>query len=120
MVALEGVEFTKATTLEFKFLGRFAVRAGADWHSGPSLKKGREFIQYLGIFPRRVATLDELAASFWPGLDIETVRHRIHLAASGARVFLRELSVSEDAVQWRWGRGTNGTRKSGSLRMSNA
>jgi DNA-binding SARP family transcriptional activator len=99
MVALEAAEYTKTTTLEFKFLGSFAVRAGADWHSGPPLKKGREFIQYLGTFPRRVATLDELAASFWPGLDFEIVRHRIHLAASGARVFLRDLLHSDDAVQ---------------------
>ena len=98
MIALREEECTVAATLEFRFLGAFAVRSGGIWHAGPAPKKGREFIQYLGIYPRRVATRDELAAAFWPGLDSESVGHRIHLAASGARVFLRRLFGGVDAL----------------------
>lgn len=99
MVALREVEYKDDVVLEFRFLGAFAVRSGSSWHAGPAPKKGRELIQYLGAYPRRVATRDELAAAFWPGLDLDAVAHRIHLAASGARVYLRRLFGGVDAVQ---------------------
>jgi DNA-binding SARP family transcriptional activator len=85
--------------VEFRFLGTFAVRCGGSWHPGPPPKKGRELLQYLGTYPRRVATRDELAAAFWPGIDIDAVVHRLHLAASGARAYLRNLSGGSDALQ---------------------
>src|SRR5580700_10014446 len=85
--------------VEFRFLGTFAVRCGGSWHPGPPPKKGREPLQYLGTYPRRVATRDELAAAFWPGIDIDAVVHRLHLAASGARAYLRNLSGGSDALQ---------------------
>jgi len=99
MISLSAVELPASPTLEFRYLGGFAVRSDAGWHAGPAPKKGREFIQYLGIYPRRIATRDELAAAFWPDLDFEAVGHRIHLAASGARVFLRRLFSGIDALQ---------------------
>jgi len=86
-------------TLELRLLGTFAIRAAGDWQAGPAPKKGGELIQYLGIYPRRVAVRDELAAAFWPGLDFESVGHRIHLAASGARVYLRGIFGGVDALQ---------------------
>jgi DNA-binding SARP family transcriptional activator len=86
-------------TLEFRFLGAFGVRSCGGWQCGPAPKKGREFIQYLGVYPHRVSTRDELAAAFWPALDFEVVSHRIHLAASGARVFLRRLCDGAEALQ---------------------
>jgi DNA-binding SARP family transcriptional activator len=86
-------------TIEFRFLGSFAVRSGGCWHSGPAPKKGGGLIQYLGIYPRRVATRDEIANAFWPGLQLDEVEHRIHLAASGARVFLRRLFGGVDPLQ---------------------
>jgi DNA-binding SARP family transcriptional activator len=50
------------------------------------------------VYPRRVATPEDLAVAFWPGFEPEDVRHRIHLAASGARVFLRRLLRGVDAL----------------------
>jgi DNA-binding SARP family transcriptional activator len=79
------------TTIELRFLGRFAIRAGDRWHSAPSPKKGGWLLQYLGSYPDRVASRDELAAAFWPLCHSEDVAHRIHIAASGARAFLRRL-----------------------------
>lgn len=84
--------------LEFRFLGQFSIRGLGGWQSGPSLKKGGELLQYLGIYPRRIATKDELAAAFWPELDPETVAHRLHLAASGARGYLRRILGGSDAI----------------------
>ncbi|MBD5635089.1 MAG: hypothetical protein IAI49_11485 [Candidatus Eremiobacteraeota bacterium] len=88
--------------MQFRFLGTFAVGCGDAWHPGPSPKKGGEFIAYLGVYPRRVAALDELAEAFWPGMEIDDVRHRIHLAASGARRYLYGL-LGADAFACRTG-----------------
>jgi DNA-binding SARP family transcriptional activator len=89
--------------LQFRCLGSFSVIVGDAVRSGPPPKKGREFIQYLALYPRRVASLDDLAQAFWPGLEAEDVRHRIHLAASGARGFLRPLLGGFDPLQCRGG-----------------
>jgi DNA-binding SARP family transcriptional activator len=91
LIALKTRERAVDVTLEFRFLGAFGVRYSGNWSAGPAPKKGREFIQYLATHPSRVATRDELAAAFWPSLDFDAVSHRIHLAASGARIFLRQL-----------------------------
>ena len=90
-MAERGEAIVRCTTIELRFLGRFAIRAGDMWHAGPSPKKGGWLIQYLGSYPSRVASRDDLAAAFWPLCDGEDVAHRIHLAASGARAFLRRL-----------------------------
>jgi DNA-binding SARP family transcriptional activator len=84
--------------VEFRFLGQFSIHGKAGWEPGPSLKKGGELLQYLGAYPRRIATKDELASAFWPDLDPETVAHRLHLAASGARGYLRRLLDLPDAI----------------------
>ncbi|HEY2475790.1 MAG TPA: bacterial transcriptional activator domain-containing protein [Candidatus Cybelea sp.] len=99
MIALKNVGRAVTATLEFRFLGAFGIRSGGNWSVGPAPKKGREFIQYLAVHPNRVATRDELAGAFWPELDFDEVSHRIHLAASGARVFLRQL-CGLDALQY--------------------
>jgi DNA-binding SARP family transcriptional activator len=88
----------EAAHLRFRFFGSFAIRSDAEWCSGPPAKKGRDLLQYLGAYPRRVATRDELAAAFWPGSDAEDVGHRIHLAASGARKYLRDMLGGRDAI----------------------
>jgi DNA-binding SARP family transcriptional activator len=81
---------SESFTLRFRFLGRFSILANEGWQSGPSLKKGGDLLRYLGTYPRRIATKDELANKFWPELDADAVAHRIHLAASGARAYLRQ------------------------------
>jgi DNA-binding SARP family transcriptional activator len=88
----------EALDLRFRFLGGFAMRSDTEWRSGPPPKKGRELIQYLGAYPRRVATRDELAEAFWPSADVDAVAHRIHLAASGARNYLREMFYGVDVI----------------------
>jgi DNA-binding SARP family transcriptional activator len=87
------------TVIEFRFLGRFAVRSGEAWHPGPPAKKGGWLMQYLGCYPQRVATREELARAFWPGLPVEDAAHRIHLAVSGARTYLRGLFDGIDALE---------------------
>jgi DNA-binding SARP family transcriptional activator len=84
--------------LEFRYLGHFALRGGGEWHPGPSPKKGRDLIQYLGAYPRRVGTREQLAAAFWPELETDAVAHRVHLAASGARAYLRHVLAGYDAI----------------------
>ncbi|MGP6159685.1 MAG: AfsR/SARP family transcriptional regulator [Vulcanimicrobiaceae bacterium] len=84
--------------LQFRFLGPFAIGCDGAWHLGPPPKKGRELIQYLAVYPRRVATPEDMAAAFWPDFELDEVRHRIHLAASGARVFLRRVLNGLDAL----------------------
>ncbi len=88
-----------APRLEFRYLGQFAIRAGAEWQPGPSPKKGRDLIQFLGAYPRRVGTRDELASAFWPELDADSIAHRVHLAVSGARTYLRAMLGGHDAIQ---------------------
>ncbi len=85
--------------IRFRFFGLFAIRSNGEWQSGPAPKKGREFLQYLGSHPRRVATRDDLADAFWPGADLDSVTHRIHLAASGARRYLRQMLGGFDAIE---------------------
>jgi DNA-binding SARP family transcriptional activator len=85
--------------LYVRFLGGFAVRVNAEWWDGPPAKRGRELIQYLGAYPRRVATCAELAEAFWPDVDAERVAHRIHLCVSGARRYLRKVLRGDDAIR---------------------
>lgn len=88
-----------APSLEFRYLGQFAIRSGTEWQPGPSPKKGRDLIQFLGAYPRRVGTRDELASAFWPNLDADSIAHRVHLAVSGARTYLRAMLGGHDAIQ---------------------
>jgi DNA-binding SARP family transcriptional activator len=88
----------KPATLAFRFLGQFSVLGSDSWQAGPSPKKGGELLRYLGVYPRRIATKDELAVSFWPDLDADAVAHRLHLAASGARAYLRLRLGVPDAI----------------------
>lgn len=99
MKVMTGHAVPTALTIEFRFFGTFAICVDGRWCAGPSPKKGGELLQYLAIYSRRVATRDELAGAFWPSLDLEDVEHRIHLAASGARVFLRRIFGGADALQ---------------------
>jgi hypothetical protein len=80
--------------LRLRFFGPFAISTADAWHPGPPSKNGGKLIQYLGVYLRRVATAEDLALAFWPHCDVYDVRHRVHLAASGARVFRRHASVA--------------------------
>ncbi len=85
-------------SVRFRLLGSFAIFAGDRWHAGPAPKRGRDLLQYLAAYPRRVAARDVLAEAFWPGEETDAVTHRIHLAASGARTYLRAILDGFDAI----------------------
>ncbi len=88
-----------APTLHVKAFGALNVGAGDDAAQLPAPKRGRELIAYLVTFPGRTATRDTLGEAFWPTLDADTVVHRLHIAASGARSFLRETLGGFDALR---------------------
>ncbi|MGH7729016.1 MAG: AfsR/SARP family transcriptional regulator [Vulcanimicrobiaceae bacterium] len=85
--------------LRFRFLGAFAVHTSGGWHGGPPPKRGRELLQLLGAYPRRVATCEALAEAFWPEVAPDAVAHRIHLSASGARAYLRDVAGGRELVR---------------------
>jgi len=85
--------------LQVACFGNFRI-AGADgWVPGPPSRRARELIQYLVLYPNRSVQRERLSESFWPDLDLESVLHRLHIAVSGARAFLREVLGGFDAIQ---------------------
>ncbi|MGC2405783.1 MAG: hypothetical protein WA431_05190, partial [Candidatus Cybelea sp.] len=85
--------------LQARCFGSFRIVGASDWDTGPQPKRGRELIQYLVLHPRRAASREKLSECFWPDLEIEVVQHRLHIAASGARTFLREVLNGTDAIR---------------------
>lgn len=100
MPVLDAQRDVATDVLEFRLLGRFGIRSAGAWHAGPPPKKGGWLLQYLAAYPRRMATRDQLAAAFWPSCSSEDVSHRIHLAASGARSYLRSLFGPSQALEF--------------------
>lgn len=80
-------------------LGTFRIASQDGWQTGPQPKRGRELMQYLSLYPTRSVSRERLSEFFWPGLDAEAVQHRLHIAASGARTFLREVLHGFDAIR---------------------
>lgn len=90
---------TLEPTLNVRFLGCFAYRAGGAWQTGPGFKHGREFLEYMTAYPRGPATYQRLEEAFWPGLESDALRHRLHVAAAGARAALRCVFPSFDSIR---------------------
>jgi two-component SAPR family response regulator len=90
---------TYGPTLYVKALGTFRVGGAHDAAPLPAPKRGRDLIAYLVAFPGRTATRGTLGDAFWPDLDSDTVAHRLHIAASGARTFLRDILGGFDALR---------------------
>jgi len=86
-------------SLQVRCLGSFAFRADGAWQTGPTFKRGRELLQYLATYSRAAVSRDTLAEIFWPDLDAEAVRHRLHLAVTGARASLRAAIPALDAIR---------------------
>lgn len=80
-------------------LGTFAYNGDGRWHNGPSFKRGRELLQYLASYPRTTVSRETLADAFWPDLDDGGVRHRLHLAVTGARAALRDALPGVDGLR---------------------
>jgi DNA-binding SARP family transcriptional activator len=79
--------------------GGFRIFAPEDPATTHEPRRGREFIQYLVLHARRTASRERLAELFWPDLPPEVVKHRVHMAASSARNFLRQILQGFDAIR---------------------
>jgi DNA-binding SARP family transcriptional activator len=88
-----------SATVEVRFFGTFMFRSNGAWTSGPALKRGREFLQYLWCRPHGVAARDALIEALWPEISPESVTHRLHLAVSGARAALRSVIPAADVIR---------------------
>ncbi|MBV8370672.1 MAG: hypothetical protein JO036_17305 [Candidatus Eremiobacteraeota bacterium] len=86
-------------TLEIRLLGEFAIRVGDRWEPGPPPMRGRYLIQYLAVHRTGVTPRERLAEAIWPELDGETAAHRVHIAVSGARAYLRRAVGGADAIR---------------------
>ncbi|MFY9718072.1 MAG: bacterial transcriptional activator domain-containing protein [Candidatus Cybelea sp.] len=88
-----------APTLSVRCLGSFEYRGDGTWQSGPAFKHGREFLEYMTAYPRAPASYELLADAFWPACEVGSVRHRLHMAATGARAALRRVLPAVDAIR---------------------
>ena len=88
-----------APTLHVKAFGAFRVGGPGDGPPLPAPKRGRDLIAFLLTFPGRIATRETLGEAFWPNLDSDTVMHRLHVVASGARTFLRDTLNGFEALR---------------------
>jgi two-component SAPR family response regulator len=86
-------------TLSVRCLGSFEYRGRGTWQSGPAFKHGREFLEYMTAYPRAAAPYAALEEAFWPCSEIDGVRHRLHMAATGARAALRRALPEVDAIR---------------------
>ena len=86
-------------TLTVHCLGSFGYRGDGAWQFGPAFKHGREFLEYMTTYPRAAAPYTTLEDAFWPGRENDTTRHRLHVAATGARAALREALPSVNAIR---------------------
>jgi DNA-binding SARP family transcriptional activator len=85
--------------IKARCFGSFRISGLDGWEAGPPPKRGRELIQYLILNPERVISRERLTEFFWPDLDVDAAQHRIHIAVSGARTFLRDVLGGFDAIR---------------------
>jgi DNA-binding SARP family transcriptional activator len=78
-------------------LGSFRLGGQAQGASQP--RRGRELLQYLTLHPTRSISRDRLIELFWPDLDARSATHRLHLVASGARRFVKDILGGFDAIR---------------------
>jgi DNA-binding SARP family transcriptional activator len=84
--------------LHVRLLGGLAIRAGDRWENGPPPMRGRKLIAYLALHKNSVASRETLAEILCAGSDGEDSTHRLHMAASGARAYLRRALGGIDAI----------------------
>jgi DNA-binding SARP family transcriptional activator len=85
--------------LYVRCLGNFQYRGNGDWESGPAFKHGREFLEYMSAYPRAAASHHTLEEAFWPGRESDAVRHRLHMAVTGARAALRRALPAVNPIR---------------------
>src|ERR1700722_1291413 len=87
--------------LEFRCLGTFAFLGSTGWREGPARARGRSFLEYLASHARAAIARSVLIDALWPDLESDECAHRLHLAASGARMALREASSGPNPILYR-------------------
>lgn len=85
--------------LRIKLLGGLNILVGDRWESGPPPMRGRRVIQYLALHRSGVASRERLSELLWPRLDADDATHRLHIAVSGARAYLRRALGGVDAIR---------------------
>lgn len=97
---LESNEMPSTTkVLRMRTFGVFSIFGPRGWEPGPPAKKGGELLQLLATYPRSVVTRDQLALASSKDVLPESIAHRLHLAASGARSYLRQVLAGFDAIR---------------------
>jgi DNA-binding SARP family transcriptional activator len=85
--------------LHVKVLGGLSILVGDRWESGPPPMRGRRLIQYLALHRSGVASRERLVEILWPRHDLDDATHRLHIAVSGARAYLRRALGGLDAIR---------------------
>lgn len=85
--------------LRVRMLGPFEVFGQAGWEPGPTLAKGGQLTRMLVSSPTASVTEAEIARTLPEGLPLDVSRHRIHMAASGARCYLRGVLGGHNAIR---------------------
>lgn len=88
-----------AGTVSVRCFGEFGIATPRGWDPGPARKRGRDLLQYLVLRPGQPVSRARLSELFWPGADLGQVGHRLHIAASGARMYLRDVLGGFDAIR---------------------
>jgi DNA-binding SARP family transcriptional activator len=85
--------------IELQLLGSFHVKIGGV--EVPSWKgtKGREILQFLACRLDRSAARDALIEAFWPGIDPDTGRKRLHVTLHGLRCDLA-TATDQSLIVW--------------------
>jgi DNA-binding SARP family transcriptional activator len=90
--------FAQPHELHVRLLGGLAIRIGDRWESGPPPMRGRRLIAYLALHKHAVAPREALMELLWPSVPGGDAAHRLHIAASGARAYLRRALGGMDAI----------------------
>lgn len=89
---------TGSVVLQFRCLGAFAFLAADGWTIAPARVGVRSFLQFLAIHARAAISRSALIDALWPDIAPDDCSHRLHLAASGARVALREATAPVNPI----------------------
>jgi DNA-binding SARP family transcriptional activator len=85
--------------IELRLLGSFHAKIGSVEVTSWTGTKGREILQFLACRPDRSAARDALIEAFWPGIDPDTGRRRLHVTLHGLRCDLA-AATDQSLIVW--------------------
>lgn len=88
-----------AVVLNVRCFGEFRFDGPGESRPAPAAKRGRNLLQILALRPGQLVSRGRLCELLWPGSDAESLANRLHISASGARSFLREILRGFDAIR---------------------